>query len=131
MSLDRAAECLARARRQLSKVQTAAIDEDPDPESAVMWAFYAYENCVVTLAEIHDLTWETNHPNKARLARRLYTDRRISRDVGDVLEELNQLRKDVAYDEPGPELEDKDLETLASELEYFINEIQSRLDALK
>ena len=131
MSLDRAAECLARARRQLPKVQNAADHKYPDPESAVTWAFYAYENCVIALAEMHDQTWETNHYNKARLARRLFADGRISRDIGDELEELNRLRKDVAYADPGPELEDKDLDILASDLEDFIDEIQSRLDALK
>lgn len=129
MSLERAVECLARARRQLPKVQSAA--DEAEPEDAVTWGFYAYENCVVALAEMHDLDWERNHYNKARLARRLYTDGRISRDVGDELEELNRLRKDVAYDDPGTELEDKDLEKLAFELEGFIEEIQSRLDALR
>ncbi len=128
MSLERAAGCLARARRQLPKVQSAA--ELSEPEDAVTWAFYAYENCVVALAEMYNLIWETNHHNKARLARRLHADGQISRDVGDELEDLNRLRKDVAYDDPGPELEDKDLEKLALELEDFIEEIQSRLDEL-
>ena len=85
MSLERAAGCLARARGQLPKVQSAAVQSEP--EDAVTWAFYAYENCVVVLAEMYNLIWETNHHNKARLARRLHADGQISRDVGD---ELNQ-----------------------------------------
>ena len=129
MTLERAAECLARARRQLAKVHSAVDVEDP--ENAVTWAFYAYEKCVIALAEIHDLSWRTNHYDKARLARRLYADGQISRDVGDELEELNRLRKDVAYDDPGPELEDRDLGILAYELEEFMEEIQSRLDDLR
>ena len=96
-----------------------------------MWAFYAYENCVIALAEMHERNWARNHPDKARLARAFFAEELISRDIGDELEELNRLRKDVAYDEPGEELEERDLEALASQLEEFINEIESRMDALK
>ena len=118
---------IARARRQLERVRVAAWDP-PDAEEAVTWAFYAFENCVVALAEIHDRKWKKNHREKAELARRLYTDGLVSRDVGDTLEELNRLRMDVAYEEPGPELQETDLEALAVELEAFLNEIASLVD---
>ncbi len=95
-----------------------------------MWAFYAYENCVTALAEMHGRSWNKNHFDKVRLARSFYADGLISRDIGDELEELNSLRKDVAYEEPGPELAEKDLESLSSELEEFVEEIESRMDAL-
>ena len=131
MSLEQAVDCLARAKRQLERVQLAAHDEYPDPESAVTWAFYAYENCVIALAEMHGRTWAKNHLAKARLARAFFAEALISRDIGDELEELNRLRKDVAYDESGEELEQRNLETLALELEEFIDEIESRMDALK
>ncbi len=39
-----------------------------------------------------------------------------------IIENLNALRKDVQYGEPGPELAEIDLENLASELEKFIDE---------
>ena len=71
-----------------------------------------------------------NHVFKARLARQLCADQLISRDIGNELEELNRLRKDVAYGERGAELEEKDLEMLASELEEFVDEVQERMDAL-
>ena len=104
---------------------------DPDPESAVTWAFYSYENCVTALAEMHGRDWTPNHYAKVRLARGLYADQLISKDIGDELEELNRLRKDVAYGAPGAELEERDLKTLAAELEKFIDEVQARMDALK
>ena len=53
----------------------------------------------------------------------------MSRDVGDTLEELNRLRMDVAYDEPGPELRDTDLEALAGGLEEFMDEIGDAIAA--
>ncbi len=123
MSFEEARKHIAIARRHLDKVQSAAWDQDA--ADAVTWAFYAYENCVTALAESHGLQWTTIHHQKAQLARRLYSDGLISRDVGDKLEELNRLRKDVAYDEPGPELLEVNLEDLAGELEEFIGEIES------
>jgi hypothetical protein len=133
MSIEQARASLAVAKSQLEKVQIAANadDDNQDPENAVMWAFYAYENSLIALAEMHERDWAPNHYAKAQLARDLYADQLISRDIGDELEELNRLRKDVAYGELGDELEDKDLEMLASGLEEFIDEIQERMDALK
>ena len=55
----------------------------------------------------------------------------MSRDVGALLRELNELRKDVSYDEPGPELEAVDLEGLAAELEAFVDEVEGILDGLE
>ena len=126
MAIDEARQHIARARRQLERVQVAAWDPD-DPGEAVTWAFYAYENCVAALAERfgRELTW--NHREKAELARRLHADGLISRDIGDELEELNSLRKDVAYDEPGPALGERDLEDLANELEEFIDDVDSQI----
>ena len=117
MNIDEASQRITLARRQLERVQAAEFGDDP--ESAVMWGFYAYENCVTALAAWYGYRRTQNHREKAELARRLYQDRHVSRDVGDELEELNRLRKDVAYDEPGPELVEKDLYDLAYQLEEF------------
>ena len=126
MGVEEAREHIARARRQLNRVQVASW-EPQDHEQAVTWAFYAYENCVAALAERYGRRWTKNHREKAGLARRLYGDGLVSRDIGDELEELNDLRKDIAYDDPGPDLLERDLEDLAIELEQFIDEIDSRI----
>ena len=127
MKIDEAIAKLSLAKKQMEKVRNAAWE--PDPENAVMWAFYAYENYVVAVAELHGLRWYPNHRQKSDLARDLYSDGLVSRDVGDELEELNALRKDVAYGEPGEELLDKDLEDLSTELEEFIDDIETRIEA--
>ena len=127
MGVGEARQHIARAKRQLERVSTAAWE--PDPEEAVTWAFYAYENCVAALAERFGRRWTKNHREKAELARRLHADGLVSRDVGGELEELNALRKDVAYGEPGPELADRDIEDLACELEEFIEEVASRVES--
>ena len=126
MSLELAQECLVRARSQLERVQIAT--NIPDPESGVLWAFYAYENCLVALAEMYEREWAKNHFGKARLAREFYNEGLVSRDIGDFMEELNRMRKDAAY----YELEDEiDLEDLSSGLEQFIENIEAHLDVLK
>jgi hypothetical protein len=53
----------------------------------------------------------------------------ISVDVSDRLREFNELRKDVAYDEPGPELAQLDLEDVASNLENFVEEVSRMIEA--
>ena len=124
MGIAEARDKTAVARVQLERVQNSAYEEWYDAQNAVMWAFYAYENCVVALAELHGRRWTRNHYKKAELARRLHADGLISRDIGDELEKLNALRKGVAYDLPDPELNELDIEDLAYELEAFIDEIE-------
>ena len=129
MGVEEAIQHIRIARRHLDKVQIAVWQ--PDPDSAVTWTFHAYENCVVALAERYGRKWTKNHVEKAALARRLHADGLVSRDIGDELESLNSLRKDIAYDEPGLGLQAVDLEDLASELEEFIDEIDSRIGSSK
>ena len=128
MGVSEARDKIAIARVQLERVQRSVYDEPLDPQNAVTWAFYAYENCVVALAELHGRRWTPNHYQKAQLARSLHADGLISRDIGDELEKLNVLRKGVAYDFPDPELEELDIEDLADELEVFIDETAGEIE---
>ena len=129
MSIDQATKHLARARRQWDRAANS-IQAPQDPEAAVTWAFYAYENCVTALAELYGRTWTKSHWDKARLARGLHEEELISRDVGGTLDALNALRKDVAYGEPGPSLQAISLADLASGLESLVEEVESRIGAL-
>ena len=120
-------ERLAIARRQLERVQSAAWDRDH--EGAVTWAFYAYENCVTAVADLHDREWLPNHARKAQLARQLHREGFISIDISDELSRLNSLRKDVAYEQPGPELLEVDLDILGQEIEELIDEISTNIES--
>jgi uncharacterized protein (UPF0332 family) len=116
------------ARNQLERVQVASWSP-PDPVEAVTWAFYAYENAVVAVAEAKGIPWTKNHAEKARLARRLVEMGILQTDVEEKLITLNELRKDVAYGEPGFELQQVDLEYLSIELENFVDEVERVIDA--
>lgn len=60
-------------------------------------------------------------------ARELARKNIIDRDIGDLLERLNALRKDVAYDLPGEELKQLDLEDLVSDAELFVQSVEDLL----
>ena len=47
----------------------------------------------------------------------------------DALTELNELKKDVSYGEPGGDLLQVDLEELVAELELFIDEVEEAIRA--
>ncbi len=113
---------LDRARKHWERVSDAAFPPG-DHEEAVTWAFYAYENCVVAAAEALGLPWRRVHYDKVAVARQLYVNEHVHRDIGDELERLNELRKDVQYGLPGLDLLDVDLENLAADLEAFIDEV--------
>lgn len=124
MTEKKAQHHLNLAKKQLERVQTASWDPQ-DAEEAVTWAFYAYENAVVAAAEAKGLVWEKKHPSKVAVAGKLCAKGILSSDVGPTIERLNELRKDVQYGEPGPELQDEDLEDLATDLENIVDEVEA------
>ena len=125
MGLQEAQDALNRARKQWERVSAAWPLEDY--ETAVTWAFYAYKNCVVATAEAQGIAWRKLHYNKVAIARQLYHNGQVRRDIGDELERLNELRKDVQYGDPGLELLQVDLEDLVIELETFVEEVAALL----
>jgi uncharacterized protein YutE (UPF0331/DUF86 family) len=126
VSLKEARSKLELARSQLKRVHDAVTIEDP--EEAVTWAFYAYENAVVAAAEKERMPWKKTHISKQDVAEKLHRRRVLSRDVSDTLRDLNELRKDVVYGEVGEDLEAVDLEDLEIELEQFIDEVAELIE---
>lgn len=123
MSLQEAGKHLKIAREHLGRAATAWYDP-PDHAECVTWAFYGYENAVVAAAEAASIPWQRTHPSKVQVARELHQKGIVKEDIGDKLEELNALRKDVQYDEPGPELMKVDLEDLVRDLEEYCDEVE-------
>src|SRR5713101_7075965 len=113
---------LDKAKEQLHK---AAIHswEPSEPADCVALVFYAYENAVVAAATVLRRNWKKHHGFKADLAAKLVAEGSLETDVSHLLERLNELRKDIAYGEPGLELAGVDLEDLVSNLESFVQEV--------
>src|SRR5213594_3679735 len=81
------------------------------------------KNAVVAAATALGATWTKKHYEKAALAKKLFEQNKLKTDVGDRLVELNELRKDVSYGDPGEQLMEVDLEDLVSDLELFLDEV--------
>jgi hypothetical protein len=123
MSKEQALHHLEVAQVHLKRVQIYWDSDEPD--EAVNWAFYAYENAVVAVAEILNIPWAKTHPSKVKIAEELYSKGILSIDVGPTIAYLNELRKDVQYGEAGDDLADADLEDMANDLEQFITEVEN------
>jgi hypothetical protein len=93
-------------------------------------AFYSYENAVVAAAIAMGYKWQITHPSKVEIAQRLVRDGKVKTDIGERLTDLNRLRKDVSYGDPGDELSIVDLEDVVAELEEFIDEVNDLLSSL-
>lgn len=121
-----ASKALDLARTHLQRVKKACWDP-PDLVEAVTWAFYAYENAVVAVAESIGERWHRNHYLKADLAADLVTRGILTTDVKKTLLELNSLRKDAAYagEESVADDEDLDPKELVKRLASFIEEVTS------
>lgn len=55
--------------------------------------------------------------------KKLFDQNKLKTDVSNRLVELNELRKDVSYGDPGEQLMEVDLEDLVRDLELFLNEV--------
>ena len=122
---------VAEARRHLAIAESqwdeASTDWWPPTDAAgcVTKCFYAFENGVVAAAIALGIPWKKQHPDKVRIAEELAAQGKVTIDISDRLKELNGLRKDVSYDEPGPELAGVDLESLLGELEMYLDQVKS------
>ena len=125
-----AREQLGLANRQWDDAAAAAWDP-PDAADCVSKCFYAFENAVVAAAIALGMRWEKNHGRKADLAAELFSRGEVKKDIRSLLHHLNDVRKDISYDEPGPELADIDLEELVSELEEYLSGVDALIDRVE
>ena len=122
----------ARNRLQLATKQfddaCTASWEPPDPAECVSKCFYAFENAVVAAATALSKKWEKDHRKKAILADTLFREGKLITNIRDLLFDLNDVRKDISYDEPGSTLAEFDLDDLVSDLEDYLGQVESLID---
>lgn len=113
-------EKLTLAQRHLERVQHA-WDEPTDWDDLALYGFYALE-AAVDCAGLHfGISRARGHQGRMSLAQTL--SKRGLDDVSDLLRDLNQARKSVAYGDTGlPEL---DAEDVASRLVAYIESISA------
>lgn len=105
-------------------LETARDDLDGGREKdAINALFYAAEAAVVSLTDKHGIATQRQHGLKADGATELHRRGVLRHDVGPLLKDLNQARKDIWYEGDDPELRQSlqdsfaDVETLVTEAE--------------
>ncbi len=116
-------EKLTLARRHLERVQNA-WREPTDWDDLALYGFYALE-AAVDCAGLHfRISRGQGHRGRTSLAKTL--SKRGLDDVSDLLRDLNEARKSVAYGDIGlPEL---DAEEVASRIEAYIESISALIE---
>jgi hypothetical protein len=112
---------LKLAKNQLEKVQVAWYSPT-DWDDLSLYGFYCLENAVGAATIKAGLQATTRHHEKAQLASQLHQDHGLT-DVSDLLRDLNEARKHVAYgDVPDPGL---DAEDVAKRIEAYVDEVEA------
>jgi len=121
---------LRTAREQWS--QAAVHSWEPaDPAECITKSFYSFENALSAALIATGRKETTRHYEKADLAAKLVADGILNTNIRKRLVELNDLRKDVQYGEPGAQLANTDLDDVVSELEAFLDEVESVIDDIE
>jgi hypothetical protein len=112
-------EKLKLAQRHLERVQTA-WGTPTDWDDLSLYGFYCLEAAVEAAALLLKLRTSRKHWEKADIAETLHEKHGLP-DVAQLLRDLNEARKSVAYgDTPVPDL---DAEGVASEIEEYVEAV--------
>lgn len=117
---------LALAEEQLARVQVAVLEPE-DWADITTYGLYALENATVAAAERLGLPWERNHWKKASLADQLAQAHGLPA-VGQLMRDLNAVRKSEAYGEPTVSI-DRSAEDVAAAVEDFLAAVRKFLGA--
>ena len=91
-----------------------------DPEEAVLWAFYALEAAVDSLSEDHGIPIKEQHWARLDAAKSLADKGVIDDDVAELLDLLNEGRKNVTYSGEAIELGARSVEGAVAEVEAVV-----------
>ena len=119
MSSDRA----KLAREHLERAEPHV--PDGDVTQAITWLHLAAEAAIDALADEHNIDTKKSHPTKAKVARELHNDGRISVDLRGTLRLLNEARKSTNYDRTTPDLEGQSIEDIYAEVEQAVSDAEA------
>lgn len=115
-----AVEKLALAKRHLERVQVA-WDEPTDWDDLSLYGFYALEAAVDAACNHLRITATKSHPSRVDAAVELARDHGLA-DISELLRDLNDARKSVAYGDIGlPQL---NAEETATDIETYIDAVR-------
>ena len=91
-----------------------------DYTEAVTWLFASLEAVVAALADQHGISIEPKHWKKVEVAEQLFAQDAVPTDLAPTLRALNNARKKAIYEGEEPDLGDRSLEDLATEIETAV-----------
>ena len=112
------------ALKHLERV-SASWDEPTNWLDLSTFGFYCLEACIVAAALHLKRPRPSRHQSKAQEARHLTVENDL-RDVGDLLIDLNNMRKYEAYGDTDPP-DHLDPEDVVSEIEEYVENVRSLL----
>lgn len=106
------------AREHLSKAQEEAAGDDL--RDAVQWSFASLEAALDALAEKHGIEIEAKHWRRAEAATELHEKGVLPEDLSDLHALLNEERKGMFYEGEDPDLGDRSMEDVLTEIETAV-----------
>lgn len=106
------------ARAHLTKAQQEA--DDGDLRDAVQWAFAALEAAIDALAEPHGIAIDEKHWKRTAAAKELHERGVLPKDLSELHQELNHLRKSVFYEGEDLDADEIEIEDTLAEIETAV-----------
>jgi hypothetical protein len=106
------------AREHLNRALSAITADDYT--EAVTWLFASLEAAVVAIADRQGIDTEKKHWIKAEVAERLFKEKHVPADYSELLDLLNNSRKEAVYEGEEPDLGESSLEDIAVDVEAAV-----------
>lgn len=106
------------AREHLNRALSAIADDDYT--EAVTWLLASLEAAIVGIAEQQNLDTPRHHWKKVKVAEELHQGGHLPLDISDLLDLLNDARKEAIYEGEEPDLGDRSLQDIAREAETIV-----------
>jgi uncharacterized protein YutE (UPF0331/DUF86 family) len=106
------------AREHLTKARQET--DGGDLRDAVQWAFASLEAAIDALAEPHGIAIDEKHWKRTAAAKELHEHGVLSKDLSELHQDLNHLRKGVFYEGEDLDADEIEIEDTLSDIEAAV-----------
>lgn len=109
-----------KAKSELAREHLDRALSDDDPVERVHWLFVALEAAIDSLAAEHGVPTGPSHPKRVQAAEALAQANVVKEEVAELLDRLNEARKDMEYEGGELDPEDWNLDDVTAEVESTV-----------